>query len=192
MSKSPAIGAALAVAILFAGCTATGSEPKSASSEPVGNNRPASSAPASPEAEPTTAPEETSEAAPTEEEDAKPFGSSWTWDDGLAITVSKPKDYKPSEYAGQEGYTKYVMFDVTLVNKSSKAWDPSLFFATLQSGNEEAPEIYDSAKLKDRPSTKLLKGREVTFQIAFAVKDPKDLVLEVTPDFEHNAALYQS
>lgn len=197
MSKTPAIGAALAVAILFAGCTATVGDPKPVASEPAGTNRPASSAPAATEVEPTAA-EETTEAEPTEaeateeEQDAKPFGSSWTWDDGLSITVSKPKDYKPSEYSGQEGYTKYVMFDVTLVNKSTKAWDPSIFFATLQSGNEEAPEIYDSAKLKDRPSTKLLKGREVTFQIAFAVKDPKDLVLEVTPDFEHNAALYQS
>ncbi|MCT1458490.1 hypothetical protein M3G03_02855 [Aestuariimicrobium sp. p3-SID1156] len=198
MSKTPAIGAALAVAILFAGCTATGGEPKPAASEPAGTNRPAFSAPAATEGEPTAA-EETTEAEPTEaeateeEQDAKPFGSSWTWEDGLSITVSKPKDYKPNVYAaGTEGFTKFVVFDVTLVNKSTKTWDPSMFSASMQSGNEEASEVYDYGKLKERPNTKLLKGREVTFQIAFGVKDPKDLVLEVTPDWERKPALYHS
>ena len=39
------------------------------------------------------------------------------------------------------------------------------------------------------PSAKVLDGREVTFRTAFAVVDAGDLVVEVTPDFQHAAGL---
>ena len=78
------------------------------------------------------------------------------------------------------------------MNKTGKPWDPSLISATVQSSNKEGEQVYDSEKLGDEPSTKLLKGREVKFKIAFGVADPKDLVLEIAPDFEHESAIFTS
>lgn len=77
------------------------------------------------------------------------------------------------------------------MNATGAPWDPALFQASLQSANEEGSKIYDS-ELPEDPRTKLLNGREAKFTIAFGVKDPADLVLEVTPDFEHESVLYAS
>jgi len=81
---------------------------------------------------------------------------------------------------------------VRIVNGTSENWDPSLFYATLQSGNQEASQVYDSGQLGDSPSTSLLPGREVQFQIAFGVNDPADLVLEVAPDFTYKNVIFHS
>ncbi|MGA4670618.1 hypothetical protein ACPCG0_12640 [Propionibacteriaceae bacterium Y1923] len=186
------LGATLSVAVLFAGCTGVAAGPSTA--EPSGNNRPASSAPAATDAATTDPAPATTEAesSPTPTDDpVKAFGASYTWEDGLAVTVSKPADFKPGEWSQEEGYDKYVVFEITLVNNSGTPWDPGMFYATLQSANEEAPTIYDSEQLGERPSTKLLNGREAKFKMAFAVKDPSDLVMELRPDFDHESVLYQ-
>lgn len=110
------------------------------------------------------------------------FGGAFTWKDGLALTVSKPQKFTPSEYAAADKANGYVMFEIRLVNKTGKPYDPSLLYATLQSGNEEAEQVFDSEKLGDDPTTKLLDGRELKYKIAFGVKDPGDLVMEISPD----------
>lgn len=121
------------------------------------------------------------------------FGTAYTWDDGLAIEVGAPEPFTPSEYAaGTEGYSDFVVFTVRIVNGTSENWDPSLFYATLQSGNQEASQVYDSGQLGDSPSTSLLPGREVQFQIAFGVNDPADLVMEVAPDFTYKNVIFHS
>lgn len=38
--------------------------------------------------------------------------------------------------------------------------------------------------------TKLLDGREAKFKIGFAVSDPKDLVLEASPDFMSEPVIF--
>ena len=63
----------------------------------------------------------------------------------------------------------------------------------MQSGNSEADEIFDTEKgLNGTPSTKLLEGRESKFTAGVTVKNPDDLVLEVTPDFDHASVMYVS
>lgn len=161
-------------AVLFAGCTSTGGEAKS--DAPKGSNS------------------DNGSAKKTEKPEAKnpKFGEAFEWEDGLALTVSKPAPYKPSEYAAAEKANAYVVFDVRVVNRTGKTYDPGLMYATLQSGNEEAAEVYDSEKLPEAPSTKLLDGREAKWKIAFAVKDPNDLVLEISPDagLEYAGAIF--
>lgn len=190
MNKLTALAATLSVAALMAGCTGLSATPSEV--EVTGDNRPTtvSSAPASTEAEQPP----TSEAEPTPtptDDGVKNFGSSFTWEDNLSMTISAPKAFKPGEYSKEDGYTNYVVFDVTLVNKTGQPWDPSMFYVTLQSANEEAPKVYDTEQLGEQPSTKLLNGREAKFKVAFAVKDPTDLVMEVRPDFDHNSVLYE-
>lgn len=124
------------------------------------------------------------------------FGQSYTWVDGLSVTITKPKPYQPSEYAyvGERG-GKPMRFTVTIVNETGAVFDPSMAYMTMQSGNEEAEQIFDSeAGMNGSPSTKLLDGREAKFDIAFAVKNPADLVLEFEPDagLTYEGVLYVS
>ena len=110
-----------------------------------------------------------------------------------SLAVGKPSSFKPGEWAiGKEKFTKFVVFDVRVVNKTGKPWDPSLISATIQSSNQEGSQVYDSGSLGEDPSTELLNGREVKFKIAFGVHEPKDLVLATAPDFAHDSAIFTS
>lgn len=121
------------------------------------------------------------------------FGSAYTWDDGLSIEVGTPEAFTPSAYAaGTEGHDQFVTFTVRIVNGTSENWDPSMFYATLQSGNQEASRVFDSEQLGDTPSTSLLPGREVEFTMAYGVNDPADLVMEVAPDFSYQNVIFHS
>ena len=65
------------------------------------------------------------------------------------------------------------------------------FCIEVQSGNTEADQVFDSENdVGGGPSTKLLNGREAKFKIAFTVANPKDLVMEVRPSFEHESVLF--
>lgn len=137
--------------------------------------------------------DDTSEDSEEGSDETHEFGSTATYRDGLSVTVSSPSDYTPSESSfGSEGYPHSVKFDVKLVNKSGKPFDPSLVYLSVQSGNTEAEEIFDSENgLDGSPTTTLLDGRESTFPVAFGVSDPKDLVLEVsTGDFDKGTTIF--
>lgn len=121
------------------------------------------------------------------------FGDTAAYPDGLSVTVSDPKDYTPSSTSfGSEGYPNSVQFTVKIVNKTGNSFDPSLLYASIQSGNTEGEQIFDSAKgLEGAPSTTVLDGRESTFPIAFGVQDPADLVLEInTGDWERDSTIF--
>ncbi len=80
---------------------------------------------------------------------------------------------------------------MTIVNKTGKRFDPGLFHASVQSGNEEGDLVIDSAKgVEGSPNTTLLKGREAKFKYAYGVADPSDIVLEAAPSFEHEDVVY--
>lgn len=171
---------AVTAVLLVAGCSSAGGAANS--SPPTGSNAPSvSSSEAAPAASETTKADDGTVA----------FGTAFTWEDGLTATVSKPKAYKPSETAAGVKGKKHVVVTVTLVNKTGKTFDPSLVTMTMQSGDDEASEIYDTGNgIEGSPSTKLLNGRQAKFKAAFSVANPADLVLELAPDFEHDSALW--
>jgi len=194
MKRIQLLGIGLA-AILVTGCTSVSATP--ADSAPAGVNQPvATSAASSSKAAPAASASEASDTPSTSDgtgDMTATFGQAFTWEDGLSLTVSKPSSFKPSQWAaGTDQFKKYVVFDVRVVNKTGKAWDPSLISASVQSSNKEGEQVFDSEKLGDEPSTKLLNGREVKYKIAFGVADPKDLVLEIAPDWEHESAIFTS
>lgn len=133
-------------------------------------------------------------AAEKEPKDETPtFGQAYTWEDGITVKISKPASFKPSEYSSFDEQPDYLKFGVKIVNKSGKTFDVNSFNASLQSGNEEMEQVFDSENgFNGPPATKLLDGRESKFVIGFGAKDVNDLVLQVTPDFEHEAVLYTS
>ena len=183
--RTPRKLAALTVvlATLFAGCSSTGGSTDA--DPPKGSNADSST--------PATTDEPADDAS---EEPASPkFGQAFTWDDGLTLKVSRPKPFKPSEYAATTGKGQAIRFTFTVVNKTKKAYDPTLFYATLQSGNSEANEVFDSENgLEGSPQTKVLPGRETKFDMGWTTKNPKDLVLEVSPDagIEYESVIFTS
>lgn len=205
---------AAALAVVLAGCSGT---PSVSDNEAHGTNTPAAtSTPAtsteSPSGSPATeadpagvadaaeaeaaagdAPsaEAAGEAMPSADEVGPgTFGQTAEWDGGLKLRISKPKPFEPSEWAaGLVKGADYVTFNVTIINDTGKTFDPSMFTATVQSGNTEASEVFDEG-LEGAPMTKLLDGREAKFKIGFAVADAKDLVLEASPDFMSEPVIF--
>ncbi len=185
------LAAAAVVSLSLVGCGGVQATP--ANNAPVGSNQGSSPAveTSGTAAQEAAAPAE--EASPEATQDmVAAFGKAFTWADGLAVTIGAPKPYTPGEYAaGTDKYKKFVSFEVRVVNKTGKAWDPSLLHTTVQSDNEEGDEVFDSDRLGESPRTKLLNGREAKFTVAYGVANTQDLVMEVTPDFEHESVLFQ-
>jgi hypothetical protein len=84
-----------------------------------------------------------------------------------------------------------VVFDVVIVNGSQVNYEPTFFTATLQSANVEEEQVFDSENgIGGSPSTPVLPGRETAFRIAFGATNPNDLVMQVSPSFEHEPVIY--
>ncbi len=166
-----------ALALAMGGCTSTGAHAVSSMSTVVGA--------ASRESQ--TAPSPI--AAPGSEATSK-FGSTYRWDDGIAVTVSAPAAYSPSSSAYPADPGPHVVFNVTLTNGSTANYDPVLFTCSAQSGNKEADRVFDTG-IND-PRTTLLPGRETAFKVVFQVSDPADIVLQVAPDLSHDAVYFTS
>ncbi len=173
---------AVAGVVLLTGCSQkqqSGSEGE----DTPGTNRPSASASSeAPIFDEEVLPE------PTPDDSAEPltFGSTYTYDDGLSITVQDPVAFTPGEstYTEDENAAAYVYFPVTIVNATdfNFDFDPALGYGSVQSTNVEAASVYDEDILGSVPGTAILPGREAAFKLGFAVADPTDLVLEITPN----------
>jgi hypothetical protein len=167
---------ALLIALLCSACLATtGGSPDDippAVGSPPPSSEPTQSESRPPSSEPTV--------SQTPEQKTLPFGKPFTWDDGITVTVAKPKKFEPSAYAVVEKSKRYLRFTVIVLNKSNKPIDLGLTYISVQSSNKEASEVFDSGSgLRGPPDTKVSKGRESQFDVGFAVTDPKDVVMEV-------------
>lgn len=178
------LAAGSVAALLLAGCSTSGATDEAA---PAGTNRPAETAVEEPAAEEVATEEP---AAPTNPK----FGETYTWEDGLSVTVSAPAPYAPSDTSFVSGtFPAFISLTVTIVNGTTANFDPVMFSTSLQSGNAEAEQVFDTAQgLNGTPTTAILPGRETQFVIGFGVNDPADLVLEVTPSFDYDSAFFTS
>ena len=163
------------VALLCSACLSSGSGNPD-------NNHPAvetSTPPAEPSVQTPPASSKPTVSA-TPEPKTLAFGKSFTWHDGVSVTVGPPTKFEPSAFAVVERSKRYLKFTVTVVNKSNKPIYLGLTYISVQSGNEEAREVFDSMSgLTGPPDTKVMKGRASEFYAGFGVADPKDLVLEI-------------
>lgn len=119
------------------------------------------------------------------------FGQSVVFDDGLVVYISEPEVFTASDRLAS-GDLESVKFVVRVTNGTGKNYDPTLFYATVQSGNEEAEPIFDSKNdLGIGANTVLLPDREAEWKIAFSVKNPDDMIMEFIPDlFEHEPTVF--
>lgn len=126
--------------------------------------------------------------------DPADFGQSVTFPSGVSITVSEPSPYTYDEEMdfGGEGYPHHVKFTIKVVNNTGAPFDASLVSTTVQSSNVEGDEIYGDT-VGEGLTTMLLDGREGTFDVAYGVQDPDDIVLQVeTWDDDLAYALFET
>ena len=148
----------------------------------------------------TAAPEEEPAEDPAAEDPAvadgltAAFGETFVYEDGLEVSVSAPSDFTPTETAsGGEDFTEFVRFDVTITNGTGEAFDPSLAYVTASSAGVEADQVFDvEIGLDGGPTTSVLPGESVTFPAGFGVTDPAALLVELSPSFEYDGALFST
>lgn len=115
------------------------------------------------------------------------FGDTYTYDDGLAVTISQPEEFTPDEWAVfGEGFDHHVRMDVTVENGTGEDYDPDLSHISASSAGQEAEAVFDDANdLSGPPATVLLDGQSSTYAVGFSVNDPGDLTVEYSDlDFE--------
>lgn len=143
---------------------------------------------------PSSVAEETAPAPPPINEMISAFGETFEWADGLAITVSTPVEFEPTEWAmgNIPGYTN-VYFTMVLTNNTSEPHEPMLF-SNLASGGKEGSMIFDSGnpigEFQASPRTVLLPGHSVEWKMAYSLSDPNSIILEVEPGFEYKNAIF--
>jgi hypothetical protein len=192
------IGSLVILAIVFVLGIAVGSggqKTAAKTAESTGVNHPSASA--TPSTTATQAAETTTAAPPpTTSAAAKyaKFGDTYTWKDGVSITISAPAPYTPANrYTTIAPGTSGLSFTVTIVNSSTAEYNPGMFHASAQSGNVEADQIFDSAGgLGGQPETVVLPTREVSFPIGFAVTNPADIVMQVSPGYSYKDSIFTS
>lgn len=124
------------------------------------------------------------------------FGEGFKFEDGVQVEVSQPAAFTPSAsaFTGSGQFTTYVRFDVTVTNNSTKPFTPMLMTFAATSGGVAAEDVYDmEANVTGMgPDGDVLPGSTVTFAVAYAVKDPADLQLDVSTGFDYDTVYFTS
>ncbi|MEJ2888773.1 hypothetical protein [Actinomycetospora aeridis] len=129
-------------------------------------------------------------AAPAPATTAVAFGQTFTYADGLAVTVSEPTSYEPSSYAA--GNTNPYAYSVTVrvTNNTGTAFDPVLLQTAMSTGGAPASQIFD-AETGTPPQNQLQPGRSMTYEVAFSTTtNSGEAQVDVTPSFDHEAAVF--
>jgi len=119
------------------------------------------------------------------------FEDTWQYDDGLAVTVSAPEPYEPSTSAGGADQAADLVFTITLENGTDANFDASLAIPTVSSAGTESSLIVDSQGVTSlSPSTVVPAGQSASWQVAFSVSDPEQIVMSVWPSFDYDPAVF--
>ncbi len=123
---------------------------------------------------------------------SKAFGSTFTWADGVAVTVGKPTSFKPSDTAAvtNTSVKSFVKVDITLKNGSDKPVEAMMLTTRATSGDQDAEKVFDSEKGIDTPTSKVLPGKSLKWSEAYE-KPGNDFVLTVDWDFGNGSGTYQ-
>lgn len=107
----------------------------------------------------------------------KKFGETFTWEDGVAITMSRPKPFTSGADAMHPNVTGVVL-DVTVENGSEQPVTIQGDLTMLpESGGQDTMAIQDKAAGVDLPEDPVEAGGSVKFKVAFSPGD--DLTVEV-------------
>jgi len=118
------------------------------------------------------------------------FGQTFTYADGLAVTVDRPTAYDPSSYAA--GNTNPHAFQVTVrvTNNTGRAFDPTLLSVAMSTAGAPASQVFDS-EMGLPPQNQLQPGRSLTYDVAFSTTtDSGEAQVDVVPSFDHEHAVF--
>lgn len=114
------------------------------------------------------------------------FGDSYTYDDGVQVTVTEPKAYRPDEFAaGHKQGNVAIQLSVTIVNGGKKTLDVTTALPTLRDAKGADVELIFDGSDATRPfNGKVLTGKRVTADFAFSVPADaaKEVQLQVGPE----------
>ncbi|HEY5785489.1 MAG TPA: hypothetical protein VIT65_11995 [Microlunatus sp.] len=147
------------------------------------------------EADPVDDPaEEQEEESGKEEDPLYHFGDTVTYENGLKVTIGKPTTLKNYAYPEDvEKGQKVIRFKITVDNQTDHRLDPSEFTMTASSGDDEAEFAIDSEHgLEGTPDTKILRGKKRSWDYGYIVTKGQDFVLEISPDYETEEAIFVS
>lgn len=121
------------------------------------------------------------------------FGEAMTWIDNVALSVSAPSEFQPTEYAAGADQAYNVIFRVVITNNSGAVLNPSVY-ARVSSGGQEASSIYDFGSphgdLGGSPSTAILPGQTVEWLEAYSIADPNNITFQVAPSYDYEDAIF--
>lgn len=125
------------------------------------------------------------------------FGETMTWDDGVALTVSAPEPYTPSEFAVGATRANHVVVTLTLTNGSAEDLQP-LPLPTLSSGDQEVSPVVDLGNdllgpaddVGIPPTATIEPGESISWRVAWSVDDPSSLTVQVAPHLLYPSATF--
>jgi len=125
------------------------------------------------------------------------FGETMTWDDGVALTVSVPEPYTPSDFAVGATQANNVAFTLTITNNSTEDLAP-LPLPTLSSGDQEVSQVFDIGSdvigpgddVGIPPTATVEPGGSVSWRVAWSLDDPSSLTLQAAPSFSYPSATF--
>jgi hypothetical protein len=99
------------------------------------------------------------------------FGQTYTYEDGLAVTIATPTDFTPSRSAYPQNVGRAVLLTVTVQNGTDKPFELNTFGngPDVTFAGAHADEITDLQKLEAAEATTVLPGKSYTYKKAFAV-----------------------
>jgi hypothetical protein len=120
------------------------------------------------------------------------FGQTFTYADGLAVTVDQPTTYRSSSTAAGDVNPHAYSVTVRITNNTGAAFDPVLLQVAMSTGGDQASQIYDSANdMGDRPQNQLQPGRSLTYELAFSTTAASgEAQVDVVPSFSHDHAVF--
>lgn len=127
----------------------------------------------------------------------KPFGSTFTWDDGVKLTLSEPKVVRPTEImrmlVQNKEFNEIVVINATVVNGTTEPLNPMMVHAQATTGESEAEAVFDSSSGIDPPSADILPGKTAKYKIAFARIKGKEFLVQVSnmSEFTSKDGYYQ-
>ncbi|MET9437000.1 DUF4190 domain-containing protein [Streptomyces sp. NPDC006551] len=107
------------------------------------------------------------------------FGGTHTYEDGVKVTVSKPRAYRPDQFAaGHTKGNKAVQLTITIVNGGKKAIDITTALPDVRDGQgARASQIFDGSRASEPFQGTLLPGRQAKANFAFSL--PADATGEI-------------
>lgn len=125
------------------------------------------------------------------------FGETMTWDDGVALTVSAPEPYTPSEFAVGATRANHVVVTLTLTNGSTEDLQP-LPLPSMSAGDQEVSQVVDLGNdllgpaddVGIPPTATIEPGGSISWRVAWSVDDPSSLTLQVAPHLLYPSATF--